>query len=184
MTKEENVAPLLAKRAEKCGVSAIVVHGRSADMHHKGNANFEAIKQTVEAVTIPVIGNGGIVDEETALEFFTKTGCGGLMIGRAAVENPEIFLRIEYFVKNGARMDKPSWEKKTGFLKKHAILAEQYYGEGLGLRLLRKLAPYYFKGLPHASRLRDGFNKITTMPQLDELLTEVWKSPFFEGENE
>jgi tRNA-dihydrouridine synthase len=59
-----------------------------------------------------------------------------------------------------------------------------YYGNKIGIIRLRKLAPYYLKGLPNATKIRERFNHIETLEQLDELLAYVWKSPYFEVENE
>ena len=73
--KEHIVATEIAKIAEELGVSAIVVHGRTRDEYYSGKANLEEIRKVKEAVNIPVIGNGDIVDEESAVNMFERTGC-------------------------------------------------------------------------------------------------------------
>ena len=79
---ENIVACELAKIAEKCGVSAITIHGRTREEYYSGKADLDIIKKVKESVKIPVIGNGDIVDEESALRMFEYTGVDGIMIGR------------------------------------------------------------------------------------------------------
>ena len=83
--------------AESKGISAITVHGRTRTDFYSGMADLDVIKKVKEAVEIPVMGNGDIVDEESALNMFEKTGVDGIMIGRGTFGNPWIFKKIEYF---------------------------------------------------------------------------------------
>lgn len=83
--KENIVACDIAKIAECLGVKAIIVHGRTKSDYYSGFVDLEEIKKVKKAVNIPVIGNGDIVDEYSALNMFEKTGCDGIMIGRASI---------------------------------------------------------------------------------------------------
>ena len=87
---EHIVACEVAKIAEKGGVSAITIHGRTRDEFYSGKADLEIIKQVKNSVNIPVIGNGDIIDEESAKYMFEYTGVDGIMIGRGAMGNPYI----------------------------------------------------------------------------------------------
>ncbi|MBN1622546.1 MAG: tRNA dihydrouridine synthase DusB [Endomicrobiales bacterium] len=176
----ENLAPHIIKMAEKLEVKAVTIHGRAAKLQHSGKPDLSAVKQACESANLPIIGNGGIINEKTASEFLESTGCDGLMIGRAAIEDPGIFERIEYFLNTGKTKPEPSWEKRINYLKNHAETASEYYGEKVALLRLRKIAPYYLKGLPNATKIRASFNKIVSLKELDELLSMVWKSPYFE----
>ena len=82
---EHIVAVDAAKIIEKAGADAIIVHGRTRDEFFSGDVDLEAIKKVKEAVKIPVIGNGNIIDEESALKMFEYTGVDGIMIGRATM---------------------------------------------------------------------------------------------------
>ena len=176
----ENVAPAAAILAEKCGISAVSVHGRYASQGHAGEPILESIAETVSTVKIPIVGNGGITDEFSAKDFLDKTHCAGLMIGRAAIGDFGLFKRIEHFLKIGEKLVEPTWEEKIEMLKKHAGMSVEYYGEKKGLMILRKLAVYYMKGMPNSSKIRNKFNKILTVAELDQLLEEIWKSPYME----
>ncbi|MCB4790585.1 MAG: tRNA dihydrouridine synthase DusB [Elusimicrobia bacterium] len=176
----ENLAPQIIKLCQETGVSAVIIHGRAAEFMHSGAPDLKAIKEAVAVAKIPIIGNGGIYDEKSAFEFMDATGCSGIMVGRAAIGDPHIFNRIEYYFRNGEVLKSPSWELRAEYLKRHAKLSMDYYGGKIGIIRLRKLAPYYLKGLPNATRIRERFNHIENLYQLDELLSHVWKSPYFE----
>jgi tRNA-dihydrouridine synthase B len=84
----------ISKILENCGASMIAVHGRSRDQRWRDPATWQPIEAVKKAVSIPVIGNGDVRTAEDIDEMFQKTGCDGVMIGRAAVGNPWIFSRI------------------------------------------------------------------------------------------
>ena len=80
----------IAKILEDCGVAAIAVHGRTRAQFYSGKADWDIIRQVKEAVSIPVIGNGDVVDAASAEALVEQTGCDGIMIGRGAEGNPWI----------------------------------------------------------------------------------------------
>ena len=146
--KENIVAKEVAKIAESLGVSAITVHGRTRTDYYSGKADLEEIKKVKDAVSIPVIGNGDIVDEESAKAMFEKTGVDGIMIGRGAIGNPWIFERIRYFLETGKKMSEVCLEDRFAIIKEHFLLELQEKGEYTGVREFRKHIEYYSKGLP------------------------------------
>jgi tRNA-dihydrouridine synthase B len=180
----ENMAPRFIRLAEEAGIAMVTLHGRPASAGHTGNPDLPAVREAVAAaVRMPVVGNGGIIDEQTAKEFFEMTACTGIMIGRGAIGDPGLFGRIAHFLTEGQVVKAPSWEERIAVLKRHAEMAAAYYGERRGMILLRKVAPYYLKGLPHASRIRNAINMSESLAQLDTVLQAVWESPYF-GEEE
>lgn len=176
---DENMAPDIVRRAAAAGVALVTVHGRAAVNVHKGLPDLGAVAEGVAAATIPIVGNGGIVDELTARRFLDATGCAGLMVGRGAIGDPGIFGRIQHFLATGETLPPPTREQRLESLLHHARGAAEFYGERKGIVLLRKVMPYYLKGLPNASRLRNEFNHIDTLAGLESLLGKVDESPYF-----
>ena len=165
--KEHIVATEIAKIAENLGVSAIMVHGRTRDEYYSGKANLDEIRKVKEAVNIPIIGNGDIVDEETAKNMFEKTGVDGIMIGRATIGNPWIFERVRYYLETGHKLPEVSIEERLKMIKEHFLLEIEEKGEYTGIREFRKHLAFYSKGLSNASEFR---SKINTLNSKDEVL--------------
>lgn len=167
---EHIVATEVAKLAETLGVSAIIVHGRTRDEYYSGKANLDEIRKVKEAVNIPVIGNGDIVDEETAKAMFEKTGVDGVMIGRAAIGNPWIFERVRYYLETGKKLPEVSIEEKLKIIKEHFLLEIKEKGEYTGIREFRKHLAYYTKNLPNSSVFR---SKINMLDSKESILKEL-----------
>lgn len=171
--KENIVVIELAKIAESVGISSITVHGRTRSEFYSGQADWEIIKQVKQEVSIPVIGNGDIVDEETALKMFEETGVDGIMIGRASFGNPWIFQKIEHFLRTGQKLQNPTNEEKLEVIKKHINLAVQEKGE-IAVKELRKHIAWYTKNLKNSSEFRNEINKIETEEELLQKIEEYF----------
>ena len=167
--KNNIVAVEIAKIAEQNGISAITVHGRTRSEFYTGKADWDIIKQVKAAVSIPVIGNGDVIDEETALKMFEETNVDGIMIGRGAFGNPWIFREIIHYLETGEKLPKPTNEEKLEVIKKHVELAVKEKGE-IAVKELRKHIAWYTKNLKNSSEFR---NKINTIEQESELINYI-----------
>ena len=168
---EENiVAPQVAQIAEAMGVSAVTIHGRTRSEFYSGKADLEIIKKVKEAVKIPVIGNGDIVDEDSAIKMFQETGVDGIMIGRGAMGNPWIFKKVKHFLETGEYLPEISVEERLEIIKEHINLIVEEKGEISGIKEFRKHMAAYTKNLPNSSSFR---NKINSICKKDELICEL-----------
>ena len=173
--KENIVATEIAKIAENAGISAITVHGITRSEFYSGKADLEIIKKVKETVKIPVIGNGDIVDEESAYNMFEKTNVDGIMIGRGSFGNPWIFRNIKHYLETGEKLPAPSNDEKLEVMKKHINLAVAEKGE-IAVKELRKHISWYTKNLKNSSEFRSKMNTIETKEELLEMLEAYFKT--------
>lgn len=170
------VAIEFAQIAEKAGISAITIHGRTRSEMYSGKVDLDIIKKVKENVKIPVIGNGDIVDEETALKMFEYTGVDGIMIGRGTFGNPWIFKRIKHFLETGEKLAEISNNEKLEIINEHIKLELQEKEEITAIREMRKHIAWYTKNMPNSSEFRNEINKIEDK----EILIKTVKNYFME----
>ena len=173
--KENIVAVQVAKIAEEVGISAITIHGRTRSEFYTGKADWDIIKEVKDSVKIPVIGNGDIVDEETAYQMFEKTGVDGIMIGRGSFGNPWIFRNIKHFLIPGEKLPSPTNSERLNIIKEHIDLAVEEKGE-IAIKELRKHIAWYTKNLKNSSEFRNSINMIETKEQLIKTLNEYFET--------
>ena len=168
------VATEFAQMAEKAGVSAITIHGRTRTEMYSGKVDLDIIKKVKESVKIPVIGNGDIVDEESALKMFEYTGVDGIMIGRGTFGNPWIFERIKYYLETGEKLPLVTNEEKLRVIKKQIQLELDNKPEVTAIREMRKHIAWYTKNMPNSSEFRCEINKIEDKEQLMEIVEDYF----------
>lgn len=168
---EEHVnAVEIARIAESCGVAAVAVHGRTRKQYYSGKADWEIIAAVKDAVKIPVIGNGDVVDAVSAGKLVEQTGCDGIMVGRGAQGNPWIFREITTYLETGEIPPRPTVEEIKETVIRHANLQLEFKGEYTGVREMRKHLAWYTTGYPNSARFRQMIN---SMESMDELLKSV-----------
>ena len=171
--ESEFTAPELAKRAEQAGAAAITVHGRTREQFYSGCADREKIRRVVEAVSIPVIGNGDIVDGPSALDMMERTGCQGVMIGRGAQGNPWIFPQIKAYLQDGTILEVPTERERYEQIKEHFEALLAYKGEYIAVREMRSHGAWYTKGLRGAAATRERMNRTKTAQDFFQVIDEL-----------
>ena len=147
-------APEIAQLAEKAGVAAIAVHGRTREQFYNGKADWGVIKAVKDTVKIPVFGNGDILSAEDGLRMFKETGCDGLMIGRGADGNPWIFKEIISALNGDAQRFEPGLDERMDMIVRHLKMLIAFKGEVIAVKEMRRHAGAYLKGMPMAAEYR------------------------------
>lgn len=186
-------APELAAIAEKRGVSFISVHGRFGSQGYSGNVSMEGIREVVDSVKIPVVGNGDVRDEESYRKMKSLTGCHAVMIGRGTYGAPWLFSKIK-----GASVSQE--DKKKAVLRALTLLQEnmndhsediirkkqrirkKFTGKNLERYVLdgfKKHLVQYFRGVPGAGAFRRQVFSVETFEEAFTMIEDA-----FQGEND
>ncbi len=150
----------IAQIAERCGIQALAIHGRTRACMYKGEAEYNTIRAIKETVSIPVIANGDITSPEQAAHVLKYTGADAIMIGRGAQGNPWIFKQIQHFLEYGEHLQAPPIDEVARTVVEHVKALHQFYGEYKGVRIARKHVGWYLNERPNGREFRQAFNGI------------------------
>jgi tRNA-dihydrouridine synthase B len=140
-------APELATRAEAAGIQMLAIHGRTRCQFYKGRADWEAISRVKQAVSIPVICNGDIVDSATARQALKSSGADGVMIGRGTQGKPWLLAQIAAELYGLPDVEAPIGGELITMVSDHYEAMLQFYGSLLGPRVSRKHLGWYMDGM-------------------------------------
>ncbi len=171
---DDNVnAVEFAKLMEQSGVSAVTVHGRTRQQMYSPGVDIDIIARVKDAVSIPVIANGDIVDVESAVNMYEKTGCDLIMIARASYGNPWIFAQIKEYMQLGKLLPEPDLQERIDVMLRHVKMICDFKGERVGMREARKNIGWYLKGLRGAAQYRVKANSFCEYEQLEDLCKTI-----------
>jgi nifR3 family TIM-barrel protein len=175
-------APDIAARAEALGVAAVTVHGRTRCQFYKGAADWSAVREVKQAVTIPVIVNGDIVDGDTARAALALSGADGVMVGRGVYGRPWIAAQLEAELAGGAFIA-PDASARLTIALAHFRDALRFYGERLGLKVFRKHLASYVEQAPWPAdpearrQARGRLCRLESPAEVEYALIELWTDP-------
>jgi tRNA-dihydrouridine synthase B len=162
----------VAKILEDSGMQAIAVHGRTRAQGYGGEANWDVIDAVARAVKIPVIGNGDITCGEDVMRRRSETGVSGVMVGRAAMQNPWVFRQAKHFLETGTVLPEVAEEERWEMVIRHCKLAVESGRNGnekQTLTAMRSRLMAYCKGFPGAKELRQKLCHVSSVAEVEDL---------------
>ncbi len=168
----ELTAPDIAKRLENAGIAAITVHGRTTHQMFRGTACLDGIAKVVEAVSIPVVGNGDINSPESAKRMFEHTHCAAVMVGRHAMKEPWIFDDITKHLRGETPIFRGR-NAKIEVILRHLELILQYLSERAALHCITNRIALYGRTLGHIKPLKERVRLAKSAGEIREAL-ETW----------
>ncbi|MFY0408345.1 tRNA dihydrouridine synthase DusB [Solicola sp. PLA-1-18] len=172
---EDHLTYLDAGRlAQETGCAAIALHGRTAVQHYSGTADWDSIATLVEAVDIPVLGNGDVWEAADAVRMVEQTGAAGVVVGRGCLGRPWLFRDLAAAFAGEQVLELPTLGEVRAVMRRHAeLLVEHMRDERRGCVEFRKHVAWYLKGFAAGGQLRDQLGHVDDLASLDVLLERL-----------
>ena len=164
------------RAAAEEGVAWVALHGRTAAQMYAGTADWEAIarlKEALDPLGTPVLGNGDIWTAEDAMRMVQQTGCDGVVVGRGCLGRPWLFGQLAAGFHGEPIPADPGLATVLATLRRHAQLLVDDYGELKGCRDIRKHMAWYLKGFSVRQQVRQSLGTVATLAELDDLLAQI-----------
>lgn len=162
-----------ALACERAGASAVAMHGRTRMQMYDGKADWNILGEVKKNLTrIPLIGNGDVRTPEDAKRMIDIAGVDGVMIGRAALANPWMVKQTVHYLETGELLPENTVAEKIAIAKLHLERLVNLKGEKVANKEFRKLAGYYLKGVPRASKTKVAINEAENVSTVYHLLDQ------------
>jgi tRNA-dihydrouridine synthase B len=147
-------APEIARIAQEEGAEAVTIHWRTRSDLYGGQRAIDKIAETKDLLSIPVIGNGDVIDIDSATRMLKQTGCDGVMVGRGAIRNPWSMLQISQQLAGLPVTQITASDRRTALLGYLASIQGRFRTERGTLGRFKKISNYFTRGLPYGSNVR------------------------------
>lgn len=163
----------IARRCQDAGARALALHPRTRSQMYSGAARWDEIARVVEAVDIPVLGNGDIKTADDALRMQQQTGCAGVMIARGSFGQPWIFTQARALLDGRPRPDVPSVAARFAVALEHARMAQNFEADRRGAAIeFRKHLGWYVKGLPGSADVRRRLHAVESLDEVEGIFAD------------
>jgi len=163
----------IARRCEDGGARVLTLHPRTRTQMYSGSARWEEIAAVVDALSIPVLGNGDIKTAEDAVRMQRETGCAGIMIARGSFGQPWIFDQTRDLLSGQPKRPEPTVEERFAIALGHARMAEEYEPDPRGAAIeFRKHLGWYVKGLPGSADLRKKLHAVSSLGEVEGIFED------------
>lgn len=171
---DETRSPVeIALRMQDAGARAFTLHARTRTQMFSGKANWDEIARVVEALTIPVIGNGDVNSAEDVVRMRDHTACAGVMVGRGSFGNPWLFRDAHALLSGQPKPPAPDAVERFSVALAHAQLALRLQGDSRHTVVeFRKHFGWYTKGLPGAAALRQRLFQVDSMAEAEAIFQD------------
>ncbi len=166
----------IAKIVEANGADAITVHGRTRAQMYAPPVDVSSIKAVCDAVKIPVIANGDIIDGISAKKMYEQTGCDFCLVGRGAMGAPWVFDKINAYMEKGEVLPDPPLEERLKIMMEQLNLMKKYKSERTVLLEARKHVAWYLKGVRNAAKLRRLCGEIASLSDIEIICEKALES--------
>ncbi|HEX6966065.1 MAG TPA: tRNA dihydrouridine synthase DusB [Gemmatimonadaceae bacterium] len=163
----------IALRCQDAGASVLTLHPRTRAQMYTGSARWDEIAAVVDALDIPVLGNGDITCAQDALRMYEQTKCAGVMIARGSFGQPWVFTQARALLEGRPMPPAPSVEERFAIAVEHAHMAEAYEADPRGAAIeFRKHLGWYVKGLPNSADLRKKLHAVVSLSEVEQIFGE------------
>jgi nifR3 family TIM-barrel protein len=163
----------IALRCQDAGVRALALHPRTRTQMYSGHAHWDEIAAVVDALEIPVLGNGDIKTPHDAYRMWQETHCAGVMIARGSFGQPWIFDQTRDLLEGRPMRAAPGLEERFSIAREHANMANDYEPDRRGAAIeFRKHLGWYVKGLPGSAELRKKLHAVTTLGEVEGIFAD------------
>lgn len=170
-TDEQRDPVEIALRCQDAGARVLTLHARSRTQMYAGHANWDEIAAVVEALDIPVVGNGDVWSGEAALRMRAHTGCSGIMIARGSHGRPWVFTQARAALAGAPVPPDPDVEERFRIVLEHARNSIEFGGdESRSMLEFRKHLGWYTKGLPDGRKLREELFQVRSLNDAETIL--------------
>lgn len=152
--------------AQEEGAAAIGLHARTAAQLYSGEADWNAIGELKQRVSIPVLGNGDVWESFDALRMMRTTGCDAVIIGRGCLGRPWLFAELAAVFAGREPDPPPSLRGVVAIMEEHAWLLCGFFGPEVGMRQMRKWCTWYTKGFKNSAQVRESLVRVASVEDM------------------